>query len=82
MDATDGALADPVFKECSSEHVFSQVTSQVVTPELRTLWARMQEEMSRKGVDAAASYLGGEFTRLKTELRQELALVDLEQEPP
>ena len=78
MNTTPAAQADPVFAECSSEHVFSQITTQVTTPELRTLWARMQEEMSQQGVEAAKSYLGGEFTRLKAELEQELAMIVLE----
>ena len=75
MNTTDAAQANPVFVECSSDYVFSQITTHITTPELRTLWARMQEEMSRQGVEMAKSYLGGEFTRLKAELEQELALI-------
>jgi hypothetical protein len=78
MEAADTARTDHVFQDCSSEHVFSLITSQVTTPELRTLWARMREEMSRQGVDAATSYLGDEFTRLRTELGEELAVIELE----
>jgi hypothetical protein len=77
MNPTDSEQAGPVFPECTAEHVFSQITSQVATPDVRTLWARMQEEMNRQGVGAAATYLGGEFMRLKEELAQELTAVDI-----
>jgi hypothetical protein len=77
MDESNVASAHPVFRECSSEHVFAKITSQVSTPELRALWARMQEEIRRQGVEAAGSHLGGDFTRLKAELGKELAAVEL-----
>jgi len=37
------------------------------------IMGRMQEEIKRQGVGAAATYLNGEFTRLKQEFTRELS---------
>lgn len=62
----------PPFQGCDAETVFREVASKVRSPEERTLWNRMLEEIKRNGVDGAVSYLEGEFTRVKEELSQEL----------
>lgn len=68
-----------VFKGCDAETVFEGVRSAVNTPESRTLWNRMHEELRRNGVDGAISYLEGEFTRIAESLRRELTRIEAEQ---
>ena len=43
------------FEGCDAASVFSEMTSQVHSAEGRTLWARMLQEVHRKGVDASIS---------------------------
>ena len=60
------------FEHCNVEQVFAEVGKQVQSSEVRTLWGCMQEEMERRGVGAAVTYLEGEFTRLNEELTREI----------
>jgi hypothetical protein len=63
----------PVFPNCTSEHVFSEMAGEIRTPEARALWSRLHEEVKRQGVGAAETYLSVEFTRLKEEFAKELS---------
>ena len=65
-------LSTPPFEGCSSEHVLAEVSRQVTSSEMRTLWGRMREEMRRKGVGAVVTYLEGEFTRMCEDFRSEM----------
>ncbi len=60
------------FEECDSERVFAEVGKHVDKAETRTLWGRLQEEMKRKGVGAAITYIEGEFTRIRESLTREI----------
>ena len=72
MNSNSQSEATPAFAECTADHVFSEINSQVGSPEARSLWGRMQAEIKRQGVGAAETYLAGEFTRLKQEFKREL----------
>jgi len=72
MTTRDTEPTEPVFAECTTEHVFAEISSQVTTPDVRTLWARVQKEIERHGVGASATYIRGEFTRLSEEFTREL----------
>lgn len=65
-----------IFDGCDSETVFDGVRKSANTSEARALWSRMQQEMKRKGVDGAISYLEAEFTRITEHLRRELPRLD------
>jgi hypothetical protein len=65
----------PAFPDCTAEHVFNEINSQVGSAEARALWGRMQAEIKRQGTGAATTYLAGEFTRLKQEFKRELETV-------
>ena len=73
MDQTNTKSLGRMFADCSAEHVFIEISTKITTSELRALWVRLQEEIRRQGVGASATYLGGEFTRLKEELTRELS---------
>jgi len=66
----------PPFTDCTADHVFAELSAALSTSDVRTLWTRLQEEIKRQGVGASATYLGGEFARLKQEFIQELATKD------
>ena len=70
---TTNAHETPPFADCSADNVFAEISARASTPELRTLWTRLQDEIGRDGVGASAAYLSGEFTRLKQEFTRELS---------
>jgi hypothetical protein len=70
---SSGSTPEPRFANCNAEDVFRETSAKIGTPELRTLWMRLQDEIRRQGVGASVTYLGGEFTRLKEDLRRELS---------
>jgi hypothetical protein len=72
MNPTNAECPEPIFSQCTAEHVFAEITSQVATSDVRGLWTRIQEEIKRQGVGASATYLGGEFVRFKEEFAREL----------
>jgi hypothetical protein len=61
------------FQDCTAEQVFAEITASLAAPGQRALWTRLQDEIKRQGTSASATYLGGEFTRLKHEFIQALA---------
>jgi hypothetical protein len=68
-------MTDRPFSECSSEHVFEELTKQLVSEETRSLWSRMHAELRRKGVPAVGTYLDSEFTQMLQDFEAELARV-------
>jgi hypothetical protein len=70
---TNAAEPKAPFEDCTADHVFAEISAKLSTSELRGLWARLQDEIKRQGVGASATYLGGEFTRLKQEFARELS---------
>jgi len=73
MDNANANAAELLFPDCNAEHVFVEVNAKIKTSEMRALWVRLQEEIRRQGVGASTTYLGGEFTRLKEDLKRELS---------
>ena len=61
------------FEDCSAERVFSEISAQIETPQVRTLWLRLETELKRQGVGGATTYLNAEFTHMKENLNRELS---------
>lgn len=60
------------FQDCDTAAVFAKVTSTATSSEVRSLWARVSDEIQRDGIDAAISYLDSEFDDAAMTLAREL----------
>ena len=60
------------FENCDSEHVFANLEKNIVSSEIRTLWGRLKDELERKDVGAATTYLDGEFQRIKESFARDI----------
>lgn len=69
--------AESPFRDCSAEHVFLEVSKQLATDEMRSLWSRVADELRRSGPGAVATYLDSEFTQLQQDFEQEVQRVAL-----
>jgi hypothetical protein len=70
-------MNDPVFKQCSADGVFSEVTKAIGTSEVLALWVRIQQEIKGQSVGASGTYLNEEFVRLREQFVRELASATL-----
>lgn len=62
------------FRDCTSEQVFDEVSRCLSQDVVRSLWSRIQEELSRGGNGAVGTYIDSEFTQLLQEFDRELDL--------
>ena len=60
------------FENCDAEFVLDEIGRGAVSPAMRSLWNPLHAEMRHNGPAAAASYLEGEFGRLKQDFNHEL----------
>ena len=67
------------FKDCDTATVFEEVRKGTGTAEARSLWNRLLQEIDRKNVDGALSYLEGEFQRIAENLDRELTRLEADQ---
>ncbi len=56
--------------------VFKDVSQSISSSELRSLWEKMREEMSRDGPDAAVRYLDDELGRCQECFSREMETLD------
>jgi hypothetical protein len=70
---------DVEFQGCDAASVFAEVSSAVESEEAQSLWDRLLQEMEKRRVDGAVSYLENEFQRLAESLNVELIRLETEQ---
>jgi hypothetical protein len=70
---------DAEFRGCDAATVFAEVGSAAESEETQSLWDRLLQEMEKRRVDGAVSYLSAEFQRLAESLERELTRLETEQ---
>ena len=60
------------FEGCDADAVFAEISKRFSSSEARALWERLRDEIGRKNIRAAQTYLDGEFSRLKQELETKI----------
>ena len=67
---------DPRFANCDAEAVFNAVSQATMSPDTRSLWDRIQEELNSKHSPAAATeYLRSNFLEIAARLEREIKAV-------
>lgn len=66
MPDTQSAMGDRL------SDVFKDVSHSISSSELRSLWEKMQEEMTQDGLEAAVRYLVDELTRYRIRFLSEM----------
>jgi hypothetical protein len=70
---------DPRFSNCDATAVFRAVSQTAMSPDTRSLWDRLQEELSSKlSPGAAAEYLRSSFLEISARLEREINSVTRE----
>jgi len=67
---------DPRFSASDTRAVFEAVTQAAMSPDTRSLWDRLREELNSKAApDAATEYLRSNFVEIAGRLEREIASV-------
>lgn len=56
--------------------IFKDVSRSISSSELRSLWEKMREEMTRDGPDAAVMYIGDELDRCRQVFAREMEVLE------
>lgn len=67
---------DSRFSNCDAAAVFQAVNQTAMSPDTRSLWDRLQEELtSKQSAGAAPEYLRSSFLEISARLEREIASV-------